>query len=113
MSLELLRSSVSTVLVDRLGGTWDELYGELKRYRDEHGDPNVPSRHPNRELARWVVKQRVAYREHRLKEWKKEKLLSVNFAFERGDLDRRNRKYMTFTQARSLVRSQRLTSLDG
>ena len=70
------------------------------------------SRHPNRKLARWVVKQRVAYREHRLEEWQIERLVSVNFEFERGDLDRRNRKYMAFNQARSLVRSLRFHSLD-
>ena len=132
VSLDVLRDAVSTAIVDRLGVTWDERYGELKRYKDRFGDcnvprgwpesprltkwvqhsdllhaksalgpsvygdsvtlaltsslmssgwldkfdelqaffsseghSNVPSRHPNRELARWVVKQRVAHREHR------------------------------------------------
>ena len=44
VSLGLLRATVSTVLVDQLGVPWDERYGELKRYRDQHGDCNVPPR---------------------------------------------------------------------
>ena len=35
-------SAVSTAIVDRLGVTWDERYGELKRYKDRFGDCNVP-----------------------------------------------------------------------
>jgi superfamily II DNA or RNA helicase len=178
VSLDVLRSAISTTLVDRLGGTWDERFGELRGYKERFGDCNVPpswaenqqlakwvqhqrsfarhsvlsterirrlrevgfsfepyetawldqfenlrlyaagenhsrvpSRYHDRNLARWVVKQRVAYRAHRLADWKKEMLLTLNFEFERRDFDRRNKKYMTFKQARLFMRSLGFKSL--
>ena len=43
VSLDVLRGAVSTAIVDRLGVTWDERYGELKRYKERFGDCNVPA----------------------------------------------------------------------
>ena len=37
VSLDVLRDAVSTAIVDRLGVTWDEAYGELKRYKERIG----------------------------------------------------------------------------
>ena len=60
VSLEVLRDAVSTALVDRLGVTWDERYGELKRYKERFGDCNVPKRwNENTQLASWVRNQRA------------------------------------------------------
>jgi len=60
ISLEGLRDAVSTVLIDRLGVTWDERYGELKKYKERFGHCNVPAAWPeNPQLGSWVVTQRV------------------------------------------------------
>jgi Helicase associated domain len=42
VSLDVLRIAVNTALVNGLGVTWDERYGELMRFRDEHGHCEVP-----------------------------------------------------------------------
>ena len=60
VSLELLRNAVSTAIVDRLGVTWDERYGELRRYKDRFGDCNVPiAWSENPKLATWVATHSV------------------------------------------------------
>ena len=59
VSLDVLRDAVSTALVDRLGITWDERYGEVKKYKERFGDCNVPvSWPPNPMLGTWVATQR-------------------------------------------------------
>ena len=38
---------------------WEHMFRVLSSYKDTHGDCNVPDKWPqNRELARWVGKQR-------------------------------------------------------
>ena len=60
VSLEVLRGAVSTAIVDRLGVTWDERYGELKRYKERFGDCNVPGDwRENPQLGTWVNSQRA------------------------------------------------------
>jgi predicted helicase len=61
VSLDVLRGAVSTALVEHLGVTWDERYGELKRYREKHGHCNVPAHSVGeyRQLGAWVNMVRV------------------------------------------------------
>jgi hypothetical protein len=43
---------------------WEERFEELQHYRDENGDPNVPTKYPNnRPLGRWVSTQRSMYKQ--------------------------------------------------
>jgi len=57
--LDVLRAAVSTAIVDCLGVTWDERYGELKRYKEQFGDCNVPQDwEENPLLGNWVDAQR-------------------------------------------------------
>ena len=56
VSLEVLRAVVSTALVDRLGVTWDERYGQLQGYKERFGHCNVPSE--GSQLGSWVHTQR-------------------------------------------------------
>jgi hypothetical protein len=59
VSLERVTGSISVTIVDRLGVTWDERFGELKRYKERFGDCNVPQRWiENLQLGLWVFKQR-------------------------------------------------------
>ncbi len=44
LSLHTLRQSITTKIIDRIGRTWDEYFGELLAYKDQHGHCNVPDR---------------------------------------------------------------------
>ena len=68
---------------DPYNSQWLEQFENLSEYFSFTKHSNVPSRYQNRELARWVVKQRVAFRSNTLEDWKKEKLEAVNFEFKR------------------------------
>jgi hypothetical protein len=88
VSLEALRYAVSTALIDRLGVTWDERYGELKTYKERSGHCNVPARwKENSELGLWVSTQRL--RRERLSPNREERLDALGFCW---DLKRRKLK---------------------
>jgi predicted helicase len=61
ISLDVLRGAVSTAIVDHLGVTWDERYGELKLYKERHGNCDVPANLSGelRPLSLWVRTQRA------------------------------------------------------
>ena len=61
LSLEELKQAITTRLVDQIGSTWDERYGELPAFKETHGHCGVPVSFvtPNgHALGRWVGKQR-------------------------------------------------------
>ncbi len=67
VSLEKLRTAITVRCVEKLGVTWDERYGELVAYKEEHGDCLVPAKYPpNVHLGMWVSVQRTNYKKNRL-----------------------------------------------
>ena len=61
IALQELRRAVSVAVVDRLGINWDEMYGCLLAYVEEHREARVPAGHvtnDGRKLGRWIVNQR-------------------------------------------------------
>ena len=59
VSLDALPHSITTQIVDQIGSSWDERYGELAAFKAEYGDCNVPRYWAeNRSLAYWVNNQR-------------------------------------------------------
>jgi predicted helicase len=83
VSLEVLRSAVSTVIVDRLGGTWDERYGQLKSYKERFGDCNVPARWPeNPTLGMWVNNQRAQKKRGELSSVREVRLNELGFVWD-------------------------------
>src|SRR5262249_14091512 len=82
LSLDVLRATISTAIVDHLGVTWDERYGELRRYKECFGDCDVPAVwDPNPQLGRWVRKQRT----RPLTPERKERLQSLGFNWDPYD----------------------------
>jgi hypothetical protein len=81
VSLDALRNAISTAIVDWLGVTWDERYGELKRYKEQYGHCDVPanSKGEFRSLAHWVRKQRTNQAEGYLSEERKARLDELEF----------------------------------
>ena len=60
--LETLRAAVSAQIVESIGSTWDERFGELSAYKDRYGDCGVPQGWAeNPSLGAWVSTQRKAY----------------------------------------------------
>lgn len=55
--LSIIQRHVGAVILERLGQTWDYRYGQLKRYKETHGNCCVPKTH-SLQLAEWVIMQR-------------------------------------------------------
>jgi superfamily II DNA or RNA helicase len=83
---------------------WWSNFERLRRFSEINGDANIASRDPDRQLARWVVKQRVAFREGRLEKWKIREFEHIKFEFERDGWDRRNKQFLNHAQASRRVR---------
>jgi superfamily II DNA or RNA helicase len=85
--LSTLARHTEAVLVDRLGSTWDERYGELVAYKATHGHTNVPA--AQKPLGMWCDAQRQA----RKKGWawltpeRIARLNSLNFLWQMRDND--------------------------
>lgn len=63
IGLSELASSICVRLVEELGITWDERYGQLMAYKQAHGHCNVPAGwKDNPKLATWCGTQRVMYK---------------------------------------------------
>ena len=63
VSLDTLWAAIRTI-VDLSTDTWDERFGELEAYKEEHGDCNVPRTwDENESLGQWVIKQRIFKRQ--------------------------------------------------
>merc|ERR1711879_1023408 len=77
-----------------LVGPWNRMFMQLKAYKEEQGNCNVPKDYnPNLNLARWVHRQRNQYRlwqrggESNMTDEKKEKLERLGFVWCLSDTD--------------------------
>lgn len=75
--------------LDRLGFAWylesyvEEMLDALKEYKEEHGDCNVPLEWPNnKQLARWVYRQRTDYQNKGLNKYEIYRLESLGIAWD-------------------------------
>ncbi len=83
VSLEVIRNSITAECVESLGATWDERYGELLAYRDEHGNVNVSASSTG--LGVWVTTQRQTRKNGKLSEEKIRLLDELGFVWEPFD----------------------------
>jgi hypothetical protein len=68
---------------DRYEVAWEEMFAELQRYKDQHGDCKVPTNWTeNPKLATWVVRQRRARRRGTLSAERVERLDALGFVWE-------------------------------
>ena len=59
---------------------WDQMFQQLKSYREQHGDCNVPLYWPqNPKLSHWVVNQRQFQRRGKLKPERTKRLEALGF----------------------------------
>jgi hypothetical protein len=65
---------------DPLDSSWEAMFTELKRYKDEHGDCNVPGDWgENIKLANWVGNQRQLQKKGKLSPERKARLDAIGF----------------------------------
>lgn len=75
-----LRQAITTNIIDHLGLSWDERFGELVRFKEEHGHCEVPRYYrSNQKLGAWVSTQREAYEKKLLMPKRYKKLASLGF----------------------------------
>ncbi|AXI54779.1 hypothetical protein C1J05_09965 [Sulfitobacter sp. JL08] len=61
---------------------WEKLFAELVRYKDVHGDCNVPYGWPeNEKLASWVTTQRTNAVKGNLTDERRQRLKAIGFRF--------------------------------
>ena len=83
VSLAALKQGVSTSIVERLGNNWDERYGELIKYKEEHGDCDVPQNSStHKSLGIWVARQRRSYDRGELPKDRIDRLEALGFAWD-------------------------------
>ena len=70
---------------DPYKAAWQEQYGKLKAYRDDHGHCNVPAKYKDDpELGNWVGTQRTAYKKAKLTPERIGKLNDIGFEWSRA-----------------------------
>jgi predicted helicase len=88
VSLDSLRRSITTQIVNRIGSNWDERLGELVAFKEVHGHCNVPTEWPeNSSLGRWLQTQRKMMKRGHLSSDKRARLESLGVQW---TIDRRN-----------------------
>jgi superfamily II DNA or RNA helicase len=83
ISLESLRDSIATSCVEALGDNWDERFGQLRAFKEKHGDCLVPTVYKaNQQLANWVRNQRNSYSQQRLSADRIKRLEELGFEWD-------------------------------
>jgi hypothetical protein len=71
---------------DTLEVAWEEMYIELKKYKNNYGDALVPQRYKdNLKLGRWVVKQRTQYKRNELSDERIHHLNEIGFVWDANE----------------------------
>lgn len=80
---DVLRDAITTIVLDRLGTTWDYYFGKLKAYKEEHGDCLVPpTLKSDKSFGYWTSNQRQFHRKEELPANRVERLDSIDFEWD-------------------------------
>ena len=83
IQLNELATAIRTLLINELGVTWDERFGQLITYKETYGDCLVPARwKSNPELASWCGTQRKAYKNESLTPYRAARLQRLGFVWD-------------------------------
>jgi len=67
--------------------SWEEQLGNLKRYKEKHGDCNVPHVYlADPQLGNWVTQQRANYKNNKLVDDRYERLKEIGFSWPKQKL---------------------------
>jgi superfamily II DNA or RNA helicase len=82
LALESIRDAVTTRVLERLESSWEINYGNLIRYKTEHGDCNVPEGYSEiKGLYTWVCNQRSLKKKNALAKERIETLNGLEFSW--------------------------------
>jgi superfamily II DNA or RNA helicase len=85
IELSTLKARISAEIIDHIGRTWDEMFGRLVRYKQEHGNANVIQKYDlDEKLGHWVQHQRRFKRMNLLSEVRTKRLEELGFEWEFG-----------------------------
>jgi superfamily II DNA or RNA helicase len=79
--LHAIQSHISSLILERLGQSWDYRYGELMAYKEKHGHCRV-TQTENLPLAFWVVMQRQKFKKGILSKERKARLDALEFVWD-------------------------------
>lgn len=81
VTLDSLRQHIGALIVDRLGATWDERYGQLLAFREQYGHCNVDFNYHDKLLYSWVSNQRDRYAKRKISAARVLRLNEIGFVW--------------------------------
>jgi hypothetical protein len=87
IELSALRSNICAEVVDRVGVSWDEMFGRLLLFRDTHGHCRVPLAYKDKKLGKWVQHQRSFANKGTLLPFRKRRLDNIGFNWDPHETD--------------------------
>src|SRR5262245_21021176 len=87
IQLSALRSNICAEVVDRVGVSWDEMFGRLLLFRDTHGHCRVPLAYKDKKLGKWVQHQRSFDTKGILSTVRKQRLDDIGFDWDPFETD--------------------------
>jgi superfamily II DNA or RNA helicase len=87
IELSALRSNIFGEIVNKIGVSWDEMFGRLLLFRDKHEHCRVPWKYVDRKLAHWVGTQRQFGNTGTLSTLRKQRLDRIGFDWDPIETD--------------------------
>jgi hypothetical protein len=87
IELSALRSNICAEVVDRVGVSWDEMFGRLLLFRGTHVHCRVPIAYKDKKLANWVSNQRALAIKGLLSTVRKQQLDAIGFEWDPFETD--------------------------
>jgi helicase associated protein len=87
IQLSALRSNICAEVVDRVGVSWDEMFGRLLLFRGTHGHCRVPLAYKDKKLGKWVQHQRSFANKGTLLPFRKRRLDNIGFNWDLHETD--------------------------
>jgi predicted helicase len=82
IELEALSKAIRTTLVDELGSSWNERYGQLMAYKEVYGTCDIPVSWPEWQvLSNWCNSQKTAFTAKTLAHERLNKLEAIGFSW--------------------------------
>jgi superfamily II DNA or RNA helicase len=110
IELSTLKSRISAEIVDRIGRSWDEMFGRLVRYKRRHGNTNVAQKYSlDEKLGHWVQHQRRFKRMNLLSEDRIKRLENLGFEWDFASTiwDKRFRELVSYKERHGHTRVSR------
>jgi len=82
ISLDAIAEAIDVKLIERLGSSWDEMFGKLVAYKQQHGNCLVPDSNNDKQLGTWVQNQRMFKKREKLDAARVQRLDDLEFSWD-------------------------------